>query len=247
MVVGIIAIGVMAYLVLHRPSPPSFAAAADIGVTTASSSATSVASPTPSQETPTGEPSRVLVIGDGYTAGRPPDGSPTWPSLLSDDLEQAGMPVTVDVAAADGSGYAKPGTGGATFVQLVKDADKGYDVVVFFGSHSDNASARDVQAAAEAAFRAVERASPHAELLAIGPSWATPDPPGYILTNRDAVAAAAAAAGVTFVDPLAQRWFGGDDVALLGPDGRHPTAQGHRYLADKIQPLLEPALSSVDR
>jgi len=76
----------------------------------------------------------------------------------------------------------------------------------------------------------------------IGPPWVNGNPPGYIVTDRDAVNAAAHAAGVGFVDPLAEGWFTGDAAAFIGPDGIHPTDQGHRYLADLIRPRIESVL-----
>ncbi len=136
-----------------------------------------------------------------------------------------------------------PGPEGATFASLVEGAETDYDVVVFFGSQSDNAAAPDVQRAAEAAFRSAARASPDATVLAIGPVWGTPVPPGYILTNRDAVGAAAAASRVTFVDPLAEGWFASANGFLLGPDSRQPSEAAHRTLAERIGPLVEGALA----
>ena len=126
-------------------------------------------------------------------------------------------------------------------MSLVEEADSDYDIVVFFGSQSDNAAAPDVQSAAEAAFRAAAETSPAATVIAIGPVWGTPAPPGYILTNRDAVGAAAAAAGVRFVDPLAAAWFDGP-TAPLGPDSRQPSEAGYRELAERIGPLIDDAL-----
>ena len=76
----------------------------------------------------------------------------------------------------------------------------------------------------------------------IGPAWPDANAPGYIETNRDAVAAAAGAFGAVFVDPLAQGWFVGATTALIDPDGVRPTAEGDRYLADLIGPVVERTL-----
>ena len=45
------------------------------------------------------------------------------------------------------------------------------------------------------------------------------------------------AAGATFVDPIADRWFVGRPD-LIGADGVHPNDAGHAYIADKIAPLI---------
>jgi lysophospholipase L1-like esterase len=55
------------------------------------------------------------------------------------------------------------------------------------------------------------------------------------------VSAAAAAAGATFVDPLADRWFVGHPE-LIGADHVHPTDAGHAYMAGLIRPAIEKAL-----
>jgi hypothetical protein len=167
MIAGVLAIAVLSYLAFHRPPPP--------GLTGSSAAAPSTTTATPTTSTPRStprstptattaakttepaEPSRVLVVGDGFTAG---SGEAGWPQLVAADLEAGGRSVTVDVAAADGSGYAEPGPQGVTFAQLAADAGAGYDVVVLVGSVSDTAFAADVQAAAEAALRAVATASP---------------------------------------------------------------------------------------
>jgi hypothetical protein len=114
--------------------------------------------------------------------------------------------------------------------------------VVFFGSRYDLAAAADVRAAATAAFGAVRRASPEVSLVVIGPAWPDANVPGYIVTNRDAVAAAAGPFGALFVDPLAQGWFAGTAAELIDPDGVRATAEGHRYLADLIGPVVARAL-----
>jgi hypothetical protein len=237
MVAGVLAIAALSYLVLNRPPPPGFTGSAAAGSTTTTTTTTTHAAPAATTEPP--EPARVLVVGDGFSTG-----DSAWPQLVAPDLDAADRPVTVDVAAANGSGYAAPGPRGVTFAQLAADAGGDYDVVVLVGSVNDTAAAVDVQAAAEAAFRAVATASPGATVLVVGPSWASPDPPGYIVTDRDAVAAAAAAVGVPFTDPIAEGWFGTDDGTLLGPDGRQPTEAGHRVLADRIGPLVDQALTA---
>jgi hypothetical protein len=65
------------------------------------------------------------------------------------------------------------------------------------------------------------------------------------VTDRDAVAAAVAPTGAVFVDPLTAGWFTGPAAAFLAPDGARPTAEGHRYLADLIGPVIERALPDI--
>ena len=56
------------------------------------------------------------------------------------------------------------------------------------------------------------------------------------------IQAEAAAAGAVFVDPLTDKWFVNDTGKLVGSDGVHLTDQGHKYLADQLQPRIAAAL-----
>ena len=240
MTLGVVAIVVLSYLTLHRPPPPRFTAPASADATSTARPAATPTSAAPT--TPAAEPARVLVVGDGFSS--PPAAGGGWPELVRSDLGSAGRPVEVSVTAADLAGYAEPDPAGVTFPELAQEAGGDFDLVVFFGSRYDIAAAGDVQAAATAAFEAVRAASPDVSLVVIGPAWPDGDAPGYIVTNRDAVAAAAGAFGAVFVDPLAEGWFADTAAALMDPDGVRPTAEGHRYLADLIGPVVERTLSA---
>jgi hypothetical protein len=243
MALGVVAIGVMSYFTLHRPAPPGFsapaAAASDsASPTTSGSAATSSAEASPSAAEK--DEVRVLVVGDDFLADSsevdPPEAS--WTRLVTAGLASDRRDASVAVAAADGSGYLAPGPKKTTFAQLAEKA-KDYDVVVFFGSKNDTAAAPDVQKAARDTFSGVLAASPGTPVLVFGPVWPGRNPPGYILTNRDAAAAAAAEVSAPFVDPLP---VGLADAPATGADGKL-TAEGHRKLADLLLPLLKDALA----
>lgn len=187
---------------------------------------------------------RVLVVGDSYTAGSAQGGvGPAgWAILVQRALSSPSHPVYVNEAADGGSGYVNPGPRHVTFPELIMNASGSYNLIVFFGSRNDDAPG--VQAAAAAAFATARTKFPHARLLVIGPPWVNGNPPGFVTDDRDAVAAAARAAGATFVDPLAARWFVGHPE-LIGADGIHPTDAGHRYMAGLIRPAIEAALAAT--
>jgi lysophospholipase L1-like esterase len=218
--VSVVVAVVLTLLVLHRPAGIPAAAAG-----------------TPQ----TTRPVRILVVGDSYTAGGREGGAgkASWAHLVAQDLTAAGRRVTLEVAAAGGSGYVRTGPRHTTFVQLARRTRSQRDLVVFFGSRNDIAAAPEVQAAAEAAFAAVRAASPRAALLVVGPPWVDADPPDYIRADRDAVGAAARAAGATFVDPLAEGWFTGRAERFIGTGSIHPTDSGHRYMAGLLLPRIE--------
>ena len=254
MVLGIVAIGVMTYLAVNRPPPPGFTAPADAATSpdattteTTAPDATTTAGPSPTRSpTAAAEDVRLLVVGDSFTAGSAAggEGPAGWPQLVADRLEDDGRSATVDVAAADGSGYVTAGAGGATFARLADGAGEDYDLVVFAGSRHDISAAPEVQAAARAAFATAREASPDAALLVIGPVWPDDEPPGYILTNRDSTRAAAVDAGAPFVDPVADGWLTGEEV-VIAPDGSHLTDEGHRRLADLAAPPIAAALAGA--
>jgi lysophospholipase L1-like esterase len=233
MALGVLAIVVLTYFTLNRPPPPGFAPP---GAAEASAAGSARTSPP--------EPARILVVGDTLTVGTPVGGQGMtgWPQLVAADIANGGRPVGVQVAAADGSGYRVPGPNGETFPRLVGAAGTDFDLVVLFGSQNDTGTAADVQAGVTDAIAAVRKASPDAAVLVIGPAAQVVPPPANLLNDRDAIRAATAAAGVTFIDPLVGGWFTRSAKGLFGRDGIHPTDAGHRYLADQIRPLIDAAL-----
>jgi lysophospholipase L1-like esterase len=222
MAAGLVAIGVTAAFAVARTESPPF-----------------TAPPVTGQPQPT----RVLVVGDSYTAGSDEggQGAAGWPAVVAAELGQG---VSLEVAAAGGSGYVATGHSDQTFTDLVSGAAGGFDLVVFFGSRNDAAPAEQVQAAATEAVTAARAASPEAGLLVIGPPWVNSSPRPAVQYASVGVEKAATAAGATFVDPLDEGWFY-DRPELIGADRVHPTDEGHRYMADLILPKMRAALDEL--
>jgi lysophospholipase L1-like esterase len=84
---------------------------------------------------------------------------------------------------------------------------------------------------------------PLAKILVIGPIYSYATNVGTTPVN-DAVKAAAASLGLTYIDTVKAGWFTGSAHSLIGSDGVHPTDAGHRYLANLIIPLLSALLPS---
>jgi lysophospholipase L1-like esterase len=187
---------------------------------------------------PEAEAPQLTTIGDSYTIGSNMDSGKTarWPSLLTLDGS-----VRIQNLAVGSVGYGQPGPNGETFVTQSEDIDPESDAVMFFGSRND-ISPRLVPAAAATAIGNALKVVPANKVLVVGPAWISAQVPAEIRADRDAIAAAAADAGVRFVDPLEEGWLVGDPE-LIGSDGVHPTDKGHAFLKEKIKPLVAELLA----
>jgi len=191
---------------------------------------------------------RVAVVGDSYTTGTDEGGlgPKAWTARAWLTLDHQGMYIAPDVSSEGRAGYGVPGDHGSVFANLTARAVRPDDaLVVFFGSRNDQGVDPALLAEmAREAFDLAHRTAASARILVIGPPWPTADVPETALRVRDVVSAAARAAGATFVDPIADRWFVGRPD-LIGADGVHPNDAGHAYIADKIAPLIGAQLSRL--
>jgi lysophospholipase L1-like esterase len=184
---------------------------------------------------------RVAVIGDSYTTGSDLGGlGPRgWTARAWRELAAQRTPISADVGAEGGAGYATRGTRGSVFEDLTGRTVKPDDaLVVFFGSRNDEGvDPTQFSTLAYSTFQLARRIAPAAMFLVIGPPWPTAEPPAAVVRIRDALRDQAGVAGAVFVDPIAEHWFVGRP-GLIGADGVHPTDKGHEYLADMIAPLI---------
>jgi lysophospholipase L1-like esterase len=192
----------------------------------------------------------VAIIGDSYTSGSAVggNGAANWTAVARDLLEADGYPVDLAVLGLSGSGYVRAGGTGLTFTEGVpKIVTDRTQLVVIFGSINDGASAPDAVAASAAqALQNVDLVAPGVRIVIIGPQWINGDPPANLLAIRDGLASTVGGrARLTFVDPLAEGWFGDSSAALIGSDGLHPTDAGHRHLAELIASRIAAAIDAV--
>lgn len=191
------------------------------------------------------EPTLITVVGDSYTAGSDMGGVSTtnWTSLVAQQLQIG--PISIQRSAAGGSGYAVRGPRDTVFDELlISSVGPKTDLIVFFGSINDNgADTSEVGAAAAEAYADARRLAPTAKLIVIGPPWTNAKVPAKVAANSQAIREAAEAAGATWVDPIAERWFF-DQPALIGADKTHPTDEGHAYMAKLIYPRIAAALGA---
>ncbi len=182
----------------------------------------------------------VAFMGDSYTAGsREDDGfASRYPALIAKDLD-----IEPAVSAEPGAGYVRPGVVGVPFADEVAAVPVHADVVVIYGSRNDpfdGSVAAAVGQAASELIAAVEERAPDAAVVVIGPSYVEHPIPVGGVQNAAAIRSACAAAGVRYVDAL--DWLQHPDPGVIGSDGVHPTALGHRDLAKRIGPVVAEAL-----
>jgi lysophospholipase L1-like esterase len=197
---------------------------------------TGCAGPLPAPPTsPTPQTVTALFVGDSYTegVGLASPREERWSSLVAARLGWSEVN-----AGCSGSGYTRRGlTCGNTFAERIPSLSSiDADVVLIWGGVNDaGASSDDAASAARDTIAAYARAFPDAELVIINAMYfATPEPSSVTAINSALAAAAQEPSG---------RWIDigpilAEDPSLLGPDGLHPNAQGHRAIADAVLAVL---------
>lgn len=168
----------------------------------------------------------MMFVGDSFTVGSGP--VPTWRTYASATARLMGRQSII--AGASGTGYCNAGRVGRTFQRSFEEElswRPAPDLLVVSGGHNDRrCGTEEVRQAAGRLLGAVRAKWPRAEIVMIGPIWLSA-PPRKAYGVRDALAEAARAWNVPFLDPLDRRW---PPEAIL-PDGVHPTLAGHESLA----------------
>lgn len=233
----IVAVAAVA-LGVWRPWVPAPLAAPISAAAAGESDASAVIAPPPLvlPENPT-----VLVFGDSWTYGS----AATLPTqgyayLLADLL---GGRTIVD--GVRGSGYLKPGIDGPTFGERIAALDPSLspDLVIMQGSINDRAQgAAGYREAVNAAWDAMAALYPKATIVVLGPA---PHelPVGATTARIDTdLAELAAARGWWYISPITQAWITAQnylDVIDVEVGRKHPSTDGHRYLAEKLAAALD--------
>lgn len=183
---------------------------------------------------------RVLVFGDSWTYGSAA-GVPTqgYAYLLADLL---GGETIVD--GVRGSGYLKPGLDGPTFGERIAalDPTSDPDLVIIQGSINDRASGEaGYRDAVNAAWDGLVALYPDATILVLGPApHELPVGAATARIDRD-LAALAQVRGWWYISPIERNWITEQnylDVIDVDLGNKHPSTDGHRYLADQLAAAL---------
>jgi lysophospholipase L1-like esterase len=182
----------------------------------------------------------AAIIGDSYTEGA---GATDWAAGYAYLLAAAERwrPVVID--GISGAGYVKTGSARRpyTIAKAIPDAVRCRARVVLVVAGRNDAGFAQPQAVERAArsdLQELRERLPRARIVVVGPIWqSTPVPMNVIATRNAVYSAAATIAGVSWIDPIAERWFTGSVIAgtpnasgFINPDGVHPNDAGHRHI-----------------
>jgi lysophospholipase L1-like esterase len=188
--------------------------------------------------TPRPAPSEVVFLGDSWTVGWGATGGHGYAPLAAERLGWE-----YDLLGINGSGYLAPGGGGPYAERVDAAVALEPDLIVVQGSLND--SFADLgqldQAAADTLRRLHEAAGDATAIVVVGAPHTPGTAPDVIERINAAIAAAAAAAGVTFVDPARENWTDPADLGIWA-DELHPNDVGHQRIADALVPLMRASL-----
>jgi lysophospholipase L1-like esterase len=182
----------------------------------------------------------VLVFGDSWTYGSaatvPTEG---YAYVLADLL--GGETI---VNGVRGSGYLKPGIDGPAFGERIAALDPALtpDLIIMQGSINDREQGEaGYREAVTAAWDALSLKYPDATIVVLGPApHELPVGVGTARIDQD-LGELAAARGWWYISPIAQNWITDQNyLSVIDVDlGRkHPSTDGHRYLAEKVAAAL---------
>lgn len=176
---------------------------------------------------------RLVVLGDSLTAGLGLDPKDTYPTLLQQKLDTAGINLQVVNAGVSGDTSA----GGLSRVSLALEGDVRLMLVALGGN--DALRALPVAELRRNLGTIIERAQSQGVTVVLAGMEAPPNfGADYTAAFRDTYVSLAEQYNVPFVPFLLQGVAGVE--RLNQPDGIHPTAEGARLIADHVWPVIEP-------
>jgi lysophospholipase L1-like esterase len=190
-------------------------------------------SPAPSSSAP-----EVVFLGDSWTVGVGATGERGYAPLAAERLGWE-----YELLGISGSGYLARGAASPYADRVDEAVGLEPDLLVVQGSLNDSGADPEQldRATAETLDRLRATAGDGTAILVVG----APDTPGtdpaVIARINSGIAAAAAAAGLPFVDPARENWTDPADPGIWA-DPVHPDDDGHRLVAEALVPHMQAAL-----
>jgi acyl-CoA thioesterase-1 len=191
------------------------------------------ASPAPPSPAPHSNRPRVVVLGDSLTAGLGLRTEESFPTVLQQDIDRAGLPYDVVNAGVSGDTSA----GGLSRLDWALDGDVRVLVVALGGN--DGLRGLPASELEHNLAQIIERAQKRGITVVLAGMEAPPNyGRDYIVSFHQVYPALARQYHVAFV-PFLLQGVGGD-ARLNQRDGIHPTAEGARIVADNVWTVLRP-------
>ena len=183
-------------------------------------------------------PVRIVFLGDSLTAGFGLEQEQAFPARVAERLEAAGHEVSVINAGTSGDTTA----GGADRIDWLLGQSP--DIVVLALGGNDGLRGLDLEMTERNLRRIVERSlEAEAQVLMAGMMMPPNYGPDYTERFRALFPRVAGDLEVPLIPFLLEGVGGVPELNL--PDGIHPTAEGHRKLADNVMPYLEPLVRDL--
>ncbi len=182
----------------------------------------------------------VVFLGDSLTDGYTLGEAKAFPAHIKTKIEGAGLPLTVVNAGNSGDTTADA-------LARLPSALKGEIALVYIMLGTNDARKRFEIDAVRSRFilllSETRRLAPGARIALGGVDAFSGAPEAYVVAFKSMLSELAASEGVPYLpSPLA----GVHGVPALNlPDQLHPTAEGHRLIAENVWPFLEPLLAGL--
>ena len=221
----------VAFTLLHTPSPPVSAAVATGSQTTIQT--TVQPSPTPSASAKTA-PQRVAFLGDSYAFGHgASEPSKRWANLVS--LNKGWSEANL---SRDNTNYSTAGEPGFTSYRARLNAvvATGAQIVVVSGGRNDvGVEVAQFRGDVRATFAGIRAGLPKARLIVVSPTWGNDPAPQRMTALISIVKEEAKRAGATYLD-IGEPMFG--HPSMMDVDGWHPNDAGHAAIAAAVEKAL---------
>ena len=196
-----------------------------------------IATNTPLPEAPVDAP-RVVFLGDSLSAGKGLAESEAFPAVVERLLGDSG--VTIEAVNAGVSGDTS--AGGLARLDWV--LGQSVDVLVVELGGNDALCGQSLDNTETNLRQIVQRGrDAGARVLLLGMDIPSNYGPDYTTAFADMYARIAEDEGAVLVSGFVREV--GADSNLMQPDGLHPTAEGHRRLAETLVPYLEEAITHL--
>jgi acyl-CoA thioesterase I len=217
----------VAFTLLHTPSPPVSAALPMATQTTTQPS------PTPSASATAG-PQIVAFLGDSYAAGTGASTqSKRWADLVS--LKQGWVEKNLSDNTTSYSTAGEPG-GTSYSSRLTAVVATGAQIVVVSGGRNDvGVAAGQFRGDVRATFAGIQAGLPRARIIVVSPTWGNDPAPQRLTDLISIVKAEAERAGATYLD-IGEPLFG--QSSMMDVDGWHPNDAGHAAIAAAVERAL---------